>query len=129
MNRKMNLKYKMNDPVPGEWHRTCRKRNLVSAALILMLMVTLPGCSAFQTFEGQKDDKPNEYANVYELSSGRAYVWQDSTEPDIRKDISQNRVGEAVFFTCPTGDINFKGDELADMDQHPRSIWISSDKD
>lgn len=34
-----------------------------------------------------------------------------------------------MFFTCPVGDINFKGDELSDIDQYPRSIWISSEKD
>jgi len=66
---------------------------------------------------------------VYELSSGKAYVWNDPKETDIRNDLGQDRTGEPVFFTCPVGDINFKGDELSDIDQYPRSIWISSEKD
>lgn len=66
---------------------------------------------------------------MYELSSGKAYVWNDPKETDIRNDLGQDRTGEPVFFTCPVGDINFKGDELSDIDQYPRSIWISSEKD
>lgn len=85
--------------------------------------------SIFETFEGQQDGKPNASANVYELSSGKAYVWNDPKETDIRNDLGQDRTGEPVFFTCPVGDINFKGDELSDIDQYPRSIWISSEKD
>ena len=99
------------------------------AGIFLPLCLTLSGCSIFETFEGQQDGKPNASANVYELSSGKAYVWDDPEETDIRNDLGQDRTGEPVFFTCPVGDINFKGDELSDIDQYPRSIWISSEKD
>ena len=101
----------------------------LAALLISALSVSLTGCGLFETFQGQTDDKPNAYSNVYELSSGMAYVWNHKGETDIRKDLSQDRVGDAVFFACPKGDINFKGDELSDIDQYPRSIWIPSDID
>lgn len=99
------------------------------AGILLPLCLSLSGCSIFETFEGQQDGKPNASANVYELSSGKAYVWDDPEETDIRNDLGQDRTGEPVFFICPVGDINFKGDELSDIDQYPRSIWISSEKD
>lgn len=104
-------------------------KKVLTALLISALSVSLTGCSLFETFQGQADDKPNAYSNVYELSSGMAYVWDHKGETDIRKDLSQDRVGDAVFFACPKGDINFKGDELSDIDQYPRSIWIPSDID
>ncbi len=104
-------------------------KKILAALLISALSVSLTGCSLFETFQGQTDDKPNAYSNVYELSSGMAYVWDHKGETDIRKDLSQDRVGVAVFFACPKGDINFKGDELSDIDQYPRSIWIPSDID
>ena len=104
-------------------------RKVVAALMMAALSVSLSGCSVFQTLEGQTEDKPNEYSNVYELSSGKAYVWEHEGETDIRNVLSQDRVGERVFFACPLGDINFKGDELSDIDQYPRSIWIPSDVD
>ena len=104
-------------------------KNIVAAVLASVLSLSLTGCSVFQTLEGQTEDKPNEYSNVYELSSGKAYVWEHEGETDIRNDLSQDRVGDPVFFACPLGDINFKGDELSDIDQYPRSIWIPSDID
>ena len=104
-------------------------KNIVAAVLAGVLSLSLTGCSVFQTLEGQTEDKPNEYSNVYELSSGKAYVWEHDGETDIRNDLSQDRVGDPVFFACPLGDINFKGDELSDIDQYPRSIWIPSDID
>ncbi len=104
-------------------------KKVLDTLLISALSVSLTGCGLFETFQGQSDDKPNAYSNVYELSSGMAYVWDHRGETDIRKDLSQDRVGDAVFFACPKGDINFKGDELSDIDQYPRSIWIPSDID
>lgn len=104
-------------------------RKVIAVLLIAAFSLNLSGCGVFETLQGQTDDKPNEYANVYELSSGKAYVWDHKGETDIKKDLAQDRAGEAVFFACPTGDINFKGDELSDIDQYPRSIWISSDMD
>lgn len=104
-------------------------RKVVAVLMMAALSVSLSGCSVFQTLEGQTEDKPNEYSNVYELSSGKAYVWEHEGETDIRNDLSQDRVGDPVFFACPLGDINFKGDELSDIDQYPRSIWIPSDID
>ncbi len=104
-------------------------RRVVAALMMAALSVSLSGCGLFQTLQGQTDDKPNEYSNVYELSSGKAYVWDHKGETDIKKDLAQDREGDPVFFACPTGDINFKGDELSDIDQYPRSIWIPSDMD
>ena len=104
-------------------------RKVIAVLLIAAFSLNLSGCGVFETLQGQTDDKPNEYANVYELSSGKAYVWDHKGETDIKKDLAQDRASEAVFFACPTGDINFKGDELSDIDQYPRSIWISSDMD
>lgn len=104
-------------------------KRILAAGLMVALAVSLSGCGLFETLEGQKEERPKAYANVYELSSGKAYVWNNPKETDIRKDLGQDREGEEVFFTCPTGDINFKGDELSDIDQYPRSIWIPSNQD
>ena len=78
-------------------------KKVLAALLISALSVSLTGCGLFETFQGQSDDKPNAYSNVYELSSGMAYVWDHKGESDIRKDLSQDRVGDAVFFACPKG--------------------------
>ena len=51
-------------------------KNIVAAVLASMLSLSLTGCSVFQTLEGQTEDKPNEYTNVYELSSGKAIEQQ-----------------------------------------------------
>ena len=99
------------------------------AGMMIVLACCFCGCGLFQTLEGQSGEKKGAYANVYELSSGKAYVWNHPGETDIRKDLGQNREGEDIFFICPTGDINFKGDELSDTYQYPRSIWISLAED
>ncbi len=127
----MNRSYRQITPRSRHisiWRPGSVRKHIASVIMIVMIL-SLPGCGVFQTFEGQNDEKPDSYANVYELSIGKAYVWDNVSESQIRKDLSQNRVGSEVFFICPTGDINFKGDETADMSQYKRSIWMSSDKD
>ena len=103
-------------------------RKRMMALLLLLLSVSMSGCGLFETLEGQEEKSDNEFSNVYELKSEKAYVWKNSGG-DIKKDLSEDRSGKPVFFACPTGDINFAGDEMSDIDEYPRSIWISSDED
>ena len=67
------------------------------------------------------------YTSAYDLSSGKAYVWHHK-DGDIREDISKG-ADEDVFFTCITGDYNFKGTEMESISMYPRSIWIDTDTD
>ncbi len=104
-------------------------RKVVSSLLLLSISVSLSGCGLFETLEGQEEKRENEFSNVYELKSEAAYVWKNNGRGDIKKDLSEKRSGKPVFFSCPKGDINFAGNEMADIDEYPRSIWIASDKD
>ncbi len=104
-------------------------RKKILLMMLPLLSLSLSGCGLFKTFEVKSEDKEESFSNVYELKSGKAYVWDDHNEQDIRNDLKQDREGSGVFFPCPTGDINFAGDELSDICQYPRSIWMSGDFD
>ena len=68
-------------------------------------------------------DKLNRNLCKYEIKKGESvYVG------DIREDISKG-ADEDVFFTCITGDYNFKGTEMESISMYPRSIWIDTDTD
>ncbi len=95
----------------------------------MLILSSLSGCKVFETLEGTKENDPDAFANAYELSPGKAYVWDHPGEEDIKKDLKQERTGEDVFFLCPKGDISFKGSELNETDEYKRSLWISADKD
>lgn len=98
-------------------------------ALIVVAVVVAPflGIDLFATLSGSVEEQPNGYSSVDALSSGKAYVWHHEggkIEEDLKKD-----VGENVFFTCISGEYNFKKEELGTTINYPRAIWIDSDTD
>lgn len=101
-----------------------RIKRVVALLLAAAMTVSLTGCGLFETMSGMSKDKPTSFSNVNDLESGKAYVWKDAEGDDINKAHAKD-----VFFTCITGDINFKGDEMADVYQYPRSIWMGEADD
>lgn len=97
--------------------------------LPLIGSLVLSGCSAFKTFEGAASKEEAGYSNAYDLPGNKAYVWNDPEAEDIRDDLLADREGEAVFFPCPMGDTNFKGEEITDYEKYKRSIWFSDGAD
>ena len=104
-------------------------KKAVIASLMGLSILTLSGCGIFQTLEGSKGESVNSYSNVYDLKSEKAYVWSNEGESDIKADLSEDRVGEDVFFIAPTGDINFSGEEKEETYEYQRSIWFLTDTD
>lgn len=100
-----------------------------SLILCFLLSLSLTGCSLFPTLAGMESKEGNAFSNVYDLKSGKAYVWEHAGEIDIKKDLFKDRQGENIFFVCLKGDSNFKGKEMDASDQYPRSIWINSSED
>ena len=98
------------------------------AIILAISMIALTGCKP-KTLEGVSKVAEYGYSNAYDLKSGKLYVWDNKDEEDIRNDLKKDREGENVFFLCPMGDINFKGDELEDISHYPRSIWFDSGSD
>lgn len=105
------------------------KHKRYGLVLILMLLMTciLSGCGLFDTMLSLSEGQPTRFRSAYDLASGKAYVWHHK-DGDIREDISKG-ADEDVFFTCITGDYNFKGTELESISMYPRSIWIDTDTD
>lgn len=103
------------------------KKVVIIMATIAMC-ISMTGCSVFETLSGLSDDKPTSFSDINDLESGKAYVWHDDDVENIRDDLKKIP-NHNVFFTCITGDINFKGEELAETYQTPRSIWINSSED
>ena len=102
------------------------KRGII-VMLMLAMTISLTGCGLFQTMLGMSDGKPTSFQSPNELESGKAYVWHHegaSIEEDLEKGAEEN-----IFFTCISGEYNFKGNELSDASLYPRSIWIDSTKD
>ena len=103
------------------------KQKVISLLLSGMMALSLTGCGVFETLTGLSEDKPTGFRNVNELESGKAYVWHHdggTLKEDLKKPAEKN-----VFFTCITGDYNFKKKELEEVIEYPRSIWIDSDTD
>ena len=103
-------------------------RKIVMVLLPVVVMVTLSGCGLFKTFGGSTSDEGYEYSDVYDLKSGRAYVWNAAGNETIYDDIAKVN-DESVFFRVHLGDYNFKGEELTEMTEHPRTIWMNEKND
>ena len=101
----------------------------IIAAVILVIVIgcQIFGINLFATLSGENAKIASSFSDVNELSSGKAYVWHHeggNIEDDLSKKADSN-----IFFTCIKGDYNFKNQEMEMAVEHPRSIWISSDKD
>ena len=102
-------------------------KRVCSLGLVCAMALSLTGCGVFDTLLGLSNDKPTSFSSVNDLESGKAYVWHHDggkLEEDLKK-----TAGKDVFFTCITGDYNFKKKELEEVTEYPRSIWIDSDTD
>ena len=103
------------------------KKKLFSVFMLLLMAVSLGGCGFFDTLGGLSSGKATSFSSVNDLESGKAYVWHHDGA-DIKEDLNSD-VGKDVFFTCITGDYNFKNKELEEVTEYPRSIWVDSDTD
>lgn len=102
-------------------------KRVILLLLILTMGLVFTGCGMFETLLGTSESKPTSFKSPDELESGKAYVWHHEgakIEDDLKKGADKN-----IFFTCISGDYNFKGNELMDASMYPRSIWIDSGKD
>ncbi|SCW50704.1 hypothetical protein SAMN02910400_01045 [Lachnospiraceae bacterium C10] len=109
-----------------------RKILLIIVIVVIVLAVagvvaTFLGIDLFATVSGEASKQPDSYSSVDALKSGKAYVWHHDGG-DIEKDLKKG-ADESIFFTCITGDYNFKNEELGEEIEYPRSIWVSSDTD
>ena len=103
------------------------KKRILLLLTVFVMTLSLSGCGLFDTMLSLSEGQPTSFSSAYDLKSGKAYVWHHeggSIEEDIK-----NGAGEDVFFTCITGDYNFKGTEMEDISMYPRSIWIDSGTD
>ena len=103
-------------------------KKVITAIFLSCMSFSMTGCSMFSTLSGLSGDKPLKFSDVNDLESGKAYVWHNDSATEISEDLIK-KPDHDVFFTCITGDINFKGDELADVYEYPRSIWIDENLD
>lgn len=101
---------------------------LILSLLLAFVMLFTSGCGAFQTVTGEEEKRADSYENAYDLSSEKAYVWHHEGG-NLADDLEEGRKGDNVFFLCPTGDINFTGEELSDTSEYPRSIWFNGEED
>lgn len=102
-------------------------KKVIALALVSAMIFSLTGCGLFETMLGLSDSKPTSFKSPDELESGKAYVWHHEgtkIEDDLKNGADKN-----VFFTCISGDYNFKGEEVSDVSMYPRSIWIDSSTD
>lgn len=105
-----------------------RRGRIIPLLLFVAMSVSLTGCSFLETVGGLADGKPTSFADINDLESGKAYVWNNKDVENIQDDLKTVPTKD-VFFTCITGDYNFKKDELNEVSEYPRSIWIDSSKD
>lgn len=102
-------------------------KKVCSLGLVCAMALSLTGCGVFDTLLGLSNDKPTSFRDVNDLESGKAYVWHHEggkIEDDLKKASDKD-----VFFTCITGDYNFKKKELEEVTEYPRSIWIDTATD
>jgi len=101
---------------------------IITAVLIVaMIVCSLFGFNPFVTLSGMSEGKPTSFSDVNDLESGKAYVWHHEGG-SIEKDLSK-KCNTDVFFTCITGDYNFKNHEMEEELDYPRSIWVDSSVD
>lgn len=109
-----------------------KKIFLIGGIIILSIVLFLfigkaMGLELFSTLSGVTSGEPLSYSDVNDLKSGKAYVWHHDGG-DIKKDLKGD-AGKDVYFTCITGDINFKNHETEEEVNYPRSIWVSPKDD
>ncbi|MBQ1902668.1 MAG: hypothetical protein II169_09020 [Lachnospiraceae bacterium] len=109
-----------------------RKVLLIVVIAVVVLAVgavvaTFLGVDLFATVSGEAGKQPDAFSSVDDLKSGKAYVWHHDGG-DIKEDLKKD-AGENVYFTCITGDYNFKNEELGEAIEYPRSIWVDSATD
>ena len=97
-----------------------RKILLIIVIVVIVLAVagvvaTFLGVDLFATVSGEASKQPDSYSSVDALKSGKAYVWHHDGG-DIEKDLKKG-ADKSIFFTCITGDYNFKGEELGAAQQ------------
>lgn len=100
---------------------------VIAVIFAVLLILNAIGFNIFATLGGMSEGKPTNFCNVNELESGNAYVWHHeggTIEEDLEKTADRD-----VFFTCIKGDYNFKNQELEEVAQYPRSIWVESGVD
>jgi len=102
-------------------------RKVIFGFLSVVVMFTFSGCS-LETLASSSYDDTYELSDVKELKSGCGYVWNPATDESIFEDIKT--VNEKpVFFKITLGDYNFKGDELSDTGEYPRTVWMNEEND
>jgi hypothetical protein len=109
-----------------------RKVLLIVVIAVVVLAVgavvaTFLGVDLFATVSGEAGKQPDAFSSVDDLKSGKAYVWHHDGG-DIKEDLKKD-AGENVYFTCITGDYNFKNEELGEAIEYPKSIWVDSATD
>ena len=103
---------------------------IVIAALFLAVCASAAayfGIEVSATVIDEAKKMPNSFSSVDDLKNGKAYVWHHfsgNTKQELNSDVSEN-----VYFTCITGDYNFRHEELGKSIEYPRSIWVDSASD
>ncbi len=100
---------------------------LVVVIAVGLIVAKLFGINLFVTAGGLSEGNPLAYSSADDLISGKAYVWHHEGA-DITDDLSKDAKKD-VFFTCITGDYNFKNQELEEELNYPRSIWMDDEED
>lgn len=103
---------------------------LIGITVVIVAVIfglNLLGFNTFQTLSGMTEGKGTSFNSVNQLESGKAYVWHHDGG-NIEDDLD-GFAEKDVFFTCITGDYNFKNKEKEEELDYPRSIWVSSDED
>lgn len=95
--------------------------------VVVIAVLNFFGINTFQTLSGMTEGKGNSFNSVSQLESGKAYVWHHKGG-NIEDDL-EGVVDTDVFFTCITGDYNFKNKEKEEELDYPRSIWVPSGED
>ena len=99
-----------------------RKSIFILVTLLLGTMST--GCG-LETLASANADDIYATNNVENLRSGCAYVWNPAGDESIYDDVRKANA-ENVFFKLGLGDYNFKGEEVTDTGEYPRTVWMKN---
>ena len=102
-------------------------RRVLIGVLMLGISVLFSGCGLATLASANANDT---YATnkVENLRSGCAYVWNPAGEESVYDDIKTPNE-KNVFFKLGLGDYNFKGEEVTDTGEYPRTIWMNTEND
>ena len=100
---------------------------IVVVIVAVLVVLNLLGFNTFQTLSGMAEGKGTSFNSVSQLESGKAYVWHHDGG-NIADDL-EGYADKNIFFSCITGDYNFKKKEKEEELDYPRSIWVPSDED